>query len=59
MQRSARTALIAWAGLSMLVAASLLLIYVRLGSTGFEVFIQQPPLIGNIVDHDQNARLAM
>jgi hypothetical protein len=45
MQRSARTALIAWAGLSMLVAASLLLIYVRLGSTGFEVFIQHPPLI--------------
>jgi hypothetical protein len=45
MRRSARTALIAWAGLSLLVAASLLLIYLRLGSTGFEVFIQQPPLI--------------
>jgi hypothetical protein len=45
MQRAARTALIAWAGLSLLVAASLLLIYVRLGSTGFEVFIQHPPLI--------------
>lgn len=40
-----RAALTAWAGLSLLVAASLLLIYVRLGSTGFEVFIQQPPLI--------------
>jgi hypothetical protein len=45
MRRSARTALIAWAGLSLLVAASLLLIYLRLGNAGFEVFIQQPPLI--------------
>ena len=45
MRRSARPALIVWAALSLLVAASLWVIYLRLGSGGFEVFIQQPPLI--------------
>jgi hypothetical protein len=45
MMRSARLALYAWIGLSLLVLASLGVIYLRLGSEGFGVFIQQPPLI--------------
>lgn len=45
MRRSSRIALWAWAALSLLVAASLVVIYLRLGSEGFGVFIQQPPLI--------------
>jgi len=45
MSRSSRTALMAWAVLSLLIAASLWVIYLRLGSDGFGVFIQQPPLI--------------
>jgi hypothetical protein len=45
MRRSARTALIIWAAITILVAASLLVIYVRLGTDGFSLFIQQPPLI--------------
>jgi len=45
MMRSARSALIVWAALSLLVAASLWLIQLALGSGGFGVFIQQPPLI--------------
>jgi hypothetical protein len=42
---SARKALLVWAGLSLLVAAASLAIYLRMGYTGFDVFIQQPPLI--------------
>ena len=45
MRRSARTALIIWAALSLLIAASLWVVNLRLGSAGFGVFIQQPPLI--------------
>ena len=45
MMRSARVALYCWAALSLLVAASLGAIYLRLGVEGFSVFIQQPPLI--------------
>jgi hypothetical protein len=45
MRRSSRTALIIWAAITLMVAASLLLIYVRLGTDGFSLFIQQPPLI--------------
>jgi len=45
MMRSARVALMAWAGVSLLIAASLWVIQVRLGPAGFETFIQQPPLI--------------
>ena len=45
MRRSARTALFVWAGISVLVAAASLVIYLRMGYTGFNVFIQQPPLI--------------
>ncbi len=45
MRRSSRTALIIWAAITLLVAASLLVIYVRLGTDGFKLFIQQPPLI--------------
>ena len=45
MVRSARAALILWAALSLLVAAGLAAVYLRLGSTGLELFIQQPPLI--------------
>ena len=45
MRRSARTALIIWAAISFLVAASLPVIYLRLGTAGFKLFIQQPPLI--------------
>ena len=43
--RPFRIALIIWAAITGLVAASLLVIYLRLGSDGFGVFIQQPPLI--------------
>jgi hypothetical protein len=45
MRRSARTALYCWAALSLSVAASLWVIYLRLGEAGFRIFIQQPPLI--------------
>jgi Glycosyltransferase family 87 len=45
MRHSTRTALIIWAAISFLVAASLLVIYLRLGTAGFKLFIQQPPLI--------------
>jgi hypothetical protein len=45
MRRSSRTALILWAAITLLVAASLLVIYLRLGTDGFSLFIQQPPLI--------------
>jgi Glycosyltransferase family 87 len=45
MRRSARIALYCWAALSLLVAASLGAIYLRLGMEGFGIFIQQPPLI--------------
>jgi hypothetical protein len=34
-----------WAAITLCVAASLLIIYLRLGTDGFSVFIQQPPLI--------------
>jgi hypothetical protein len=45
MMRSARIALYCWAALSLLVAASLGAIYLRLGLEGFSIFIQQPPLV--------------
>jgi len=45
MMRSARLALYCWAALSLLVAASLGAIYLRLGAEGFGIFIQQPPLV--------------
>src|SRR5512143_2663745 len=45
MIRTARLALIAWAAVSLLVAASLLVIGLRLGAEGFSSYIQQPPLI--------------
>jgi len=45
MMRSARTALLVWTALTLLIAASLGVIYLELGNAGFEVFIQQPPLI--------------
>jgi Glycosyltransferase family 87 len=45
MMRSARLALYGWAALSLLVIASLGIIYLRLGTDGFGIFIQQPPLI--------------
>jgi hypothetical protein len=45
MTRAARTALIIWAAITLLIAASLVLIYLWLGSDGFSVYIQQPPLI--------------
>jgi hypothetical protein len=45
MMRSARIALYCWAALSLMVAASLGAIYLRLGAEGFSLFIQQPPLI--------------
>ncbi len=45
MRRAARTGLFVWAAISLLVAASLLVIYNRLGTEGFGVFIQQPPLV--------------
>ena len=45
MKRASRNALITWAAITLLIAASLLIIYLRLGMKGFSVFIQQPPLI--------------
>jgi hypothetical protein len=45
MRRSARSAFLAWAGLCVLIGASLGAIYLRLGPEGYAVFIQQPPLI--------------
>jgi hypothetical protein len=45
MMRASRTAFIAWAAVSLLVAASVWLIRLRLGSDGLSIFIQQPPLI--------------
>ncbi len=45
MKGAARAALWFWAALSFLVALSLLVIYLKLGSNGFAVFIRQPPLI--------------
>ena len=45
MRRTSRTALILWAAITVLIAASLLVIYLRLGTDGFSLFIQQPPLI--------------
>jgi hypothetical protein len=45
MTRASRIALILWAAISLLVAASLLVIYLKLGTDGFGVFIKQPPLI--------------
>ncbi|MGE5072109.1 MAG: glycosyltransferase family 87 protein [Anaerolineae bacterium] len=45
MHRAARTALIAWAAITLMVAASLLLIGLRQGAAGFAAYIQQPPLI--------------
>ncbi len=45
MRRASRAALWVWAALSLAVALSLLVIYLRLGSAGFAVFIRQPPLI--------------
>ena len=45
MTRASRTALMVWAAITLLIAASLFVIYLRLGTDGFGVFIQQPPLI--------------
>ena len=45
MKHASRNALITWAAITLLIAASLLVIYLRLGKDGFGVFIQQPPLI--------------
>ena len=45
MTRAARTALMIWAAITLLIAASLFVIYLRLGTDGFGVFVQQPPLI--------------
>ncbi len=45
MTRASRIALVVWAAITLLVAASILVIYLRLGEEGFGVFIQQPPLI--------------
>lgn len=45
MTRTARTALIAWAVVTLLIALSLAVIAWRLGAAGFSVYIQQPPLI--------------
>lgn len=45
MRRSARIALVLWAALSFLLAASLWIAYLALGNAAFGVFIQQPPLI--------------
>ncbi len=45
MIKAARTALIAWAAVTFLVAVSLLWIYLRLGADGIALYIQQPPLI--------------
>jgi len=45
MRRAARIALVLWAALSLLVAASLWVAYLALGNAAFGVLIQQPPLI--------------
>ena len=45
MRQASRNALITWAAITLLIAASLLVIYLRLGTDGFGIFIQQPPLI--------------
>jgi len=45
MKRASRSALIIWAAITLLVATSLLVIYLKLGMNGFSIFIQQPPLI--------------
>src|SRR5574341_824301 len=45
MMRPSRIALLMWAAVTLLIAASLLIIYLRLGAKGFDVFIQEPPLI--------------
>ncbi len=45
MMRSFRAAFFVWAAITLLVAASLFIIDLRLGTQGFDVFIQQPPLI--------------
>ncbi len=45
MTRASRTALLIWAAITILIAAGLFVIYLRLGMDGFGVFIQQPPLI--------------
>ena len=45
MTRTARTALIAWTAVTLLVAASVVVIDLRLGPDGFSIYIQQPPLI--------------
>jgi hypothetical protein len=44
-RHSARKALFVWAGLSLLIAAASLVIYLKMGYTGFNFFIQQPPLV--------------
>lgn len=45
MKSASRSGLITWAAITLLVAASLLVIYIKLGTDGFGIFIQQPPLI--------------
>ena len=45
MIRTARTAVIVWAAITVLIAVTLLWIDLRLGAEGFAVYIQQPPLI--------------
>ncbi len=45
MIRAARTALIVWTAITVLIAVSLLWIDLRLGAAGFALYIQQPPLI--------------
>lgn len=45
MTRASRAALWVWAVISLLIVLSLLVIYLRLGSQGFGIFIRQPPLI--------------
>ncbi len=45
MTRTARTAFLAWAVITLLIAASLLAIAWHLGAAGFSFYIQQPPLI--------------
>jgi hypothetical protein len=44
MIRSSRIAFYIWAAITLLVAASLLFIYLRWGTVGFDIFIQQWPL---------------
>ena len=45
MKSASHSALITWAAITFLVAASLLVIFLKLGTDGFGIFIQQPPLI--------------